>query len=173
MAADRSRPLVASAYGVAVLMLAVAAADVLGRILPLRLDQAPWRLGVVGVVTLSLPTMLLAVLVAALAAWRLEHRRVLRTIAILAAASSVLLVLVLPFFALDVIELRRLVQPDGRASFHATMARAALTVLAAAAVAAWVAFAAWKAAGRRPAAEGRSRGMRSSRTPDGELVRQG
>jgi hypothetical protein len=156
MEAERARRLVSTAYWVAFIMAAVALADVLGRVLPPRFGDTTWRLGTVGIATLSLPTLLLALLIASLTAWYLQHRLVLRGLAVLGMTGAVLLLAAVPFFALDLLELRSVVAPEARASFHVAMGRAGLTVLAAAAAAAWIAVAAWRA-GRTSRSEVRSK----------------
>jgi hypothetical protein len=169
MESERSRSFIASSYGVALLMFGVAGTDVISRILPLRVGDTAWRIGSVGIVALSVPTLVLALLIGGVTAWYLQHRVLLRVMAVACLAAAVVMVGVLPFFALDVLELRRLVQPEARPSFHFAMGRAALTVLLTALLLGWTGWAGWRAsaAGSR-SVPAREKAM--SRSGSGMLV---
>jgi hypothetical protein len=151
MQTDRVRPLIATAYMVAFIMAAVAVADVLGRLVPPQMGETAWRIGAVGIISLSVPTFLLALLITSLAAWYLGHRLLLRVLAGVSLIGAVALLGVLPFFALDLIEMRGLVPAEGRRGFDLAMARAGLTVLGAAAALVWLSYAGWNATRRRTA----------------------
>jgi hypothetical protein len=151
MQTDRARPLIASAYVVAFIMAAIAYADILGRLLPTQAGQTAWRNGAVGIISLSVPTLLLALLITSLTAWYLQHRIFLRVLSALSVVGPVALFGVLPFFALDLLEMRRLVPAEGRRSFDMAMARAGLTVLSAAAALGWLSYTGWKATRKRTA----------------------
>jgi MFS family permease len=151
MQMERARPLIASAYVVAFIMAAIAVADILGRLLPTQMGETAWRIGAVGIITLSVPTLLLALLITSLTAWYLEHRIFLRVVAVLSLVGAVALLGVLPFFAVDLLEMRGLVPAEGRRGFDMAMARAGLTVLGAAAALGWMSYAGWKATRKRTA----------------------
>jgi MFS family permease len=146
MQTDRARPLVSSAYLVAFIMAAIAVADILGRLLPAQTGETAWRIGAVGIISLSIPTLLLALLITSLTAWYLQHRVFLRVLAVLSVVGVVALLAVLPFFALDLLEMRRLVPAEGRTGFDTAMARAGMTVLSGAAALGWLSYTGWKAA---------------------------
>jgi hypothetical protein len=151
MEVDRARPLISSAYVVAFIMAAIAAADVLGRLLPTQLGETAWRIGAVGIISLSVPTLLLALLISSLAALYLKHRTFLRVLAVLSLVGAVALLGVLPFFGMDLLEMRELVPAEGRRGFDTAMARAGITVLGAAAAMGWLSYAGWKATRTRTA----------------------
>lgn len=134
-------------------MAAVAVADMLARTLPLRPGDTTWRIGTVGIISLSVPTLLLALLVALLTAAHLEHRVLLRVLAGLSLAAALVMAAMLPLFGLDLLELRRLVAAEGRPSFDHAMGRAALTITGAAVATGWMAYAGWRAGRKRPAAD--------------------
>lgn len=149
MTSERARVLYSASYGVAFVMLATAVADVVGRILPLRLGIPAWRIGSLGVVTLQVPTLLLALLLASLAAWHLQHRLVLGLLSGISLAVSLVFVVVLPYFFLDLLELRGSLDVEALAGFDMGMGRAALTIILAAVVSGWMGYAAWLGARRQ------------------------
>jgi hypothetical protein len=174
MDARGPRRLVSSAYLVAFTMAAVAVADMFARVLPARPGDITWRIGVVGIVSLSVPTLLLALLVTFLTAWYLDHRVLLRVLAVLSLASAVVMVGVLPFFGLDLLELRGLVAAEGQASFDLAMGRAALTILGAAATTGWMGYAGWRAGRpRRRETHGSAGTKRAAKEQAAAVIGQG
>lgn len=145
MESAQSRTLFSAGYVVAFLMATFALLDLFGRLFPLRAADTSWRIGAVGIVSLNMTTLLLALLVTCLTAYHLQHRRTLRTLSVLSLLAAFIAFLVLPLFALDVLELRRLVRADGKGTFDVAMGRAALTILLTACALAWIGVGSWKA----------------------------
>jgi hypothetical protein len=115
------------------------------------MGNTAWRIGAVGIISLSVPTLLLALLISSLTALYLQHRIFLRVLAVLSLAGAVALLGVLPFFGLALLEMRALVPAEGRRGFDVAMARAGITVLGAAAALGWLGYAGWKTTRRRTA----------------------
>ncbi|HEX6631906.1 MAG TPA: hypothetical protein VF048_12485, partial [Gemmatimonadaceae bacterium] len=69
------------------------------------------------------------------AAMHLEHRRVARVVSILALVLAAVLVLLMPFFMLDYLQLRKLVNPQALRAFDLTTLKATLTGLVMVAIA--------------------------------------
>jgi hypothetical protein len=70
-----------------------------------------WRFGFVGLVFSSLFYLLLALVLAATTAGYFGHRRTLLLVTLLSALACALLVLGLPLFALDTLQLRKILNP--------------------------------------------------------------
>jgi hypothetical protein len=136
--------LIATGYGVALMILFFSITDVAMRMLPFRAGDTAWRIGAVGTVSGNIATWLLALLIICVTAYLLGHRLVLRTCAVLSLASAVVTFLVVPFFVLDFLELRRAVRTDTLLPFDVTMWRATLAILSTAAVLAWIGVGSWR-----------------------------
>ncbi len=97
-------------------------ADVLVPALPVATGEVRWRFQVFGTLLAALPQ--LALLLAAIAAVGIlaGHRRAVRGAAMAALVLAVVALVLLPFFALDFLEMRRLVPLDRKGTFDmATM----------------------------------------------------
>jgi hypothetical protein len=141
-----SRRLFASGYLVAFVMGTVTFYDLFMRLRPFRPGDPTWRLGSVGTVSLNLPTILLALMIVALTAGVLRHVRALQAIVVLSILGSIAVLAALPFFALDVLQLRNLVQPDALTTVDLTMGRAVLTLLLTVVALAWMGSGSWRSA---------------------------
>jgi hypothetical protein len=97
---------------------------------PYRVGSVQWRFGAVGLIfnTVLLPPLVGLALIM-FAAVQLDHRRVARTVSILALVVAAVLVLLLPFFLLDFLQLRKLVNPQALRAFDLTSLKATLTGL--------------------------------------------
>jgi hypothetical protein len=147
MARGRPDTLYAAGYAVAAALAIGTLIDLGMRLRPVRLAEATWRIGATGTISLELPTLLLAAFVALVTASLLQHTRVLRVTAAAFAVAAILALAILPFFALDVIQLRSAVQPAARGTMYLAMGRAALAYVLASGALAWLAFGAVRAAG--------------------------
>jgi hypothetical protein len=145
MQPNRHRPLLASGYIVAFLWAAFSLIDLVVRLYPLRPEATAWRVGAVGLATLTLATLLLSLFILCTTAYLLQHRLVLRGLAVLSLAGAAALLTVVPFFALDVLELRRLVPAEGHGPFDWGMGRAAVMLVLAAGAFLWIGLTGWKA----------------------------
>ncbi|CAN5724945.1 hypothetical protein BH23GEM8_BH23GEM8_08330 [soil metagenome] len=141
---EQTRMLIGAGYGVALMILFFSISDVVMRMLPFRAGDTAWRIGAVGTVSGNIATWLLALLIICLTAFLLGHRLVLRTLAVLRLVSAVVTFLVVPFFVLDFLELRRAVRADTLLPFDVTMWRATLAILSTAGVLAWIGIGSWR-----------------------------
>lgn len=169
MRGESARPLVAATYAVAVILAAVSVADVVGQIMPLRFSEPGWRIGVLGLVSLALPSFLLAFLIACVAAYFLEHQRLLQVLAGLSALVALGLLIALPFFAMDLLTLRGRIDVQARAGFDVGMGRAVVTLVVAMATAAWIAYGGWRA-GRGRGASARSKAKDGKAKDQSEML---
>ncbi len=152
---QKSRSLISSGYIVATLWAIFSLIDLVVRLYPVRFSATTWRVGAVGLGSLSLATLLLALFILCVTASLLQHRRVLRTLSVLSVVAGVALASLLPLFLLDVIELRRLVPPEARLPFDWGMGRAAVMLLLSSGAFLWIGRSGWKATvvGRKSAAK--------------------
>ncbi len=103
---NQLRRVAAAAYLLAALLIVFTSMDLVQSVWPIRAGDVQWRVLSVGLLSRMLITPLLGLVVAYFAALLMEHRRVLRTLAVLEALLAVLLVVGIGFYALDALELR-------------------------------------------------------------------
>lgn len=118
------RALAPAAYVVALLLVTIPFSEVVVSALPARPGDASWRFGAVGMLSRALMTPLLGMLLAAALAVVLGHLRTLRTLTLLAVIGAAALLLLLPLFGLDALEVRARVQPAARLAFGLAAAQA-------------------------------------------------
>ncbi|HEX6645480.1 MAG TPA: hypothetical protein VF037_12435 [Gemmatimonadales bacterium] len=134
---------------------------------PPRLGEVGWRFASVGILYTMLPTLLFSLLLAATAAFLLEHRTVLRVIGAAALVLAVAIVLLSTGFVLDAVQLRRIVRPDARGGYDLTTVKALVTAIVAITGCAMLGVGAFRAT-RRLAGPERSR----RRAGEGLLIGQ-
>lgn len=115
---------------------------------PLRPGDAHWRFGTVGVMTRALPPLALGLLLAMVLAIVVVDRWRLRLVSVLSGLLSATLLIVVPFFLLDALQLRTTVQAQALRAFDVSAVAAVVKMLLTATAAAGVARAGWKASGR-------------------------
>jgi chromate transport protein ChrA len=130
---------------VALLLIAITKMDFLTNVWPLRFGDVQWRYGSVGLLAGFLLTPLLGIVFAMVAAAILEHRVVLRAISILDLATAVVLLLTIPVFALDVLQLRGGVAVEARTMFDMGVVKAVIKHLTIAVAFGWLGWAGLKA----------------------------
>jgi hypothetical protein len=113
------RRLAVPGYLVAFLIFLFPLLDTALSVWPPQTSQLAWRFGAAGLFSRALMTPLLAVLIAYGIALVLEHRTVLRVLAIVNGLAVVLIVLVMGLFVLDALEMRVQVRPDTKRAFDA------------------------------------------------------
>jgi hypothetical protein len=121
---DSLELLLAPLYFIAVLLIATPMMDFATSVLPLRLESIEWRFATVGLLSGFLLTPLLGILIAIALAAYADHLRFLRVLSIVNGVGAVLFVALLIFFALDVIQLRSVVQEQAKAQFQAAAVKA-------------------------------------------------
>jgi len=132
-------------YGVAFLLIVVPLTDSVLGVLPLRLGQAAWRFGSLGLLSRALMTPLLGLAVAMVMAAYLGQRRTLRSLSVFAflAAAAALGAVIL--FALDALQTRATVRPDVTHTFDKASVEALLKYLLDALVAGLLGLGGWRA----------------------------
>jgi len=102
------------AYVLALSLVLGPLVDLVTTVLPARLGDVSWRYGFLGLAAGYLHTPLLGLgLATGVAIWQ-EDRRLLRVLGILATIGAAVLVLVMASWALDVLQMRELREPEAR-----------------------------------------------------------
>ena len=152
-----NRQLTAVAYLVAALMLVMPMLEVVLSVWPLRMGETSWRFGTVGLLSQALMTPLLGALVLVIVAVTLNHRKTLATASGVALLLTLALLVVIPIFALDAIQMRTQVRTDAHRAFDLSSLLAAITLSAAFVSTLLLAIGSWKMGKslkrRAPAAE--------------------
>jgi hypothetical protein len=117
-----------------------------GSLWPMRLSEATWRYGAVGIFLSSVGAASIGLLIALAAAVFLGHRVMLRAIGILAIALTLFVLMVCGAFALDVVQVRSIVRTQVRGGFDLAAAKAIFTGLITMATSILVSVAAFRAA---------------------------
>jgi hypothetical protein len=138
---DTLRRLAWPTYLVAFLLVAITKMDYLTNVWPLRFGEVQWRYGSMGLLAGFLLTPLLGILFAMVASAILEHRLVLRILAIINVVSVAFLVLIIPFFVLDALQLRGTVNPEALTVFDVGVVKAAVKHLSIAVALGWLGWA--------------------------------
>lgn len=121
---DSLETLLGPLYFIAALLIVTPLMDFATSVLPLRVSSIEWRFATVGLMSGFLLTPLLGiVIVIALAAYA-DHLRFLRLLSVLNGTVAVLFVILLILFALDVIQLRSVVQEQAKGAFQTAAAKA-------------------------------------------------
>ena len=136
-------------YQVAFVLVTIPVVESVLSILPLKLGDMQWRFGSTGLFSRALLTPLLGILLAFAVASLLEHRAVLRALAILSALTGILLSAVLLLFLLDALQMRASVNPRLRTVFDLTTVLAAVKYLAATTALCTLSIGGWKGSRRR------------------------
>lgn len=96
---------------------------------PPRLGEVTWRFGFGGILSTMLPTVAFAMLVAAVGAYLLGHRKALRGIGWFSLALALVLVVMLAGFGLDALQMRKLVRPEAVGGFDMAVLKAVFVML--------------------------------------------
>jgi hypothetical protein len=124
-----ARPWLLGLYGLGALLVVQPPLEVISAAWPLRFGEVGWRFGVIGSFQQLATTFVVGVAVIMLAAYLLGHRVVVRSAAVTALVVVVLFILAAAGFALDYVQLRRMVRPELVHSFDMTSMRAGVTAL--------------------------------------------
>ena len=139
-------------YFVAFLLVVISKMDYLSNVWPLRPADVQWRYGSVGLLAGFLLTPLLGFLMAMLAAAVLDHRIVLRVLSILGLVTGAVLLLAVPLFTLDALQLRGTVPSDASSLYDVGVLKAIIKHLTIGVAFGWLGWAgirASKGSGRR------------------------
>jgi len=166
LSSSSSRTLLASVYLVSAAFILPSFMEWMLVSYPYRPGLTNWRFGTIGLLFNSVVVSpIFGLTLAALVATALGHKGVQRTVAILAALVGLGLLVALPFFALDYVQLRAQVNPNGTRAFDMLSIKASLTGLLMATTALMVAWGTWRAAATPKAAK-----TRASSRPAGVVV---
>ncbi|HEU4628294.1 MAG TPA: hypothetical protein VFS08_01065 [Gemmatimonadaceae bacterium] len=124
------RPLYVALYAVAFGFIVPSTLEFLLVSYPYRFGDMRWRFGAVGLLfnsVLLLPLVGLTII--AIAAVLLEHRRVARIASVLALVAAAAVVLLMPLFVLDYVQLRKIVSPPQLRAYDYTSLKAMLVAV--------------------------------------------
>jgi hypothetical protein len=159
LSSSSSRTLLASVYLVSLAFILPSFMEWMLVSFPYRPSLTNWRFGTIGLLFNSVVVSpIFGLTLAALVATLLGHRGVQRTVAILTGLIGVGLLVALPLFALDYVQLRAQVNPAGKRAFDMLSIKASITGLLMAAAALMVAWGTWRAAATPKAAKTRAAG---------------
>jgi len=136
--------LIAPLYFIAFLLATTPVLDFFTSILPIRTGDLQWRFASVGLLSGFLLTPLLGVALAMAVAHFAGHMRVQRLVAIVTLSVSVLFVLLMLAFLLDILQLRNAVQPEARSAFAAASTKAMVKHLSFIVALGWLSWAGFK-----------------------------
>lgn len=122
-----ARPWLYGLYLLALVLLLQPLIETVSATWPVRPSLVGWRFAFTGIFYTMLPTTLVALLIAAGAAYLLRHRVVLRIVAILAVLLGGVIVLLTVSFGLDALQMRKLVRPEAKSGFDMASLKALLT----------------------------------------------
>lgn len=122
------RPLLIALYAVAAGFILPSLMEFMLVSYPYRPGTAQWRFGAVGLIYNSvLFSPLIGLLLVSFAAVQLGHRRTARTFAVIALTIAALVAIAAPFFVLDFLQLRTMVNPAAKNAMDFTSLKGALT----------------------------------------------
>lgn len=162
------RPWLFGLYALAALLFLQPFIEAFSATWPPRMEEVGWRFAVTGILYTMLPTVLFALLIAAIAAFFLGHRTGLRVVGVISLILGVVIILLTASFALDALQLRRIVRTEAKGGYDLAGIKAVVTALLAIASCAALGVGAFRAT-RRVGATG---GSRRRRGGDALLVGQ-
>jgi hypothetical protein len=112
-----NRAAVWAAYLIIGLMLFMPQLEAVFTLVPARFGETSWRFGAVGTVSGMLIQNAFVLLAVGVIAFALGHRKVLRTLAVVALLAGLVTTLISGMFTLDALELRNAVRPEARRAF--------------------------------------------------------
>jgi len=146
------RRIAVPAYLVAVLLVLFPVTDSALSVFPADPGQVSWRFGAVGLFSRALMTPLLGMLLLYAVAIISEHRRVLRSLAVVNALVTAVFAVIVPLFILDAIQLRSAVPAAAKVSFDVATSVALGKIVIAAVIATAFAVTGWKVSRKQKAA---------------------
>jgi hypothetical protein len=136
------------AYFIGGLLIVLPTLDFVLSVAPFRVHAVAWRFGAGGIFTRALLTPFVGLLVWFVTAWFLEHRAMLRVIAVMCWAITAVLVVAAVTFVLDSLQMRAQVNPQATIAFAFTVVVALAKVAAFVLAALILGRSSWKSAGR-------------------------
>ncbi len=123
------RPWLFGLYALAALLFLQPFIEAFAATWPPRAGEVGWRFAVTGILYTMLPTVLFALLIAAVAAFFLGHRTGLRVVGVVALVLGVVVILLTASFTLDAVQLRRIVRTEARGGYDLAGIKAVVTAL--------------------------------------------
>jgi len=163
--ANRFALLAWPAYLTALVLIVFPTVDMAMTVYPPNYGGVAWRFAAVGLFSGGLATPLLGVLLALATAIALAHRWMVGVVGALTALFGVLLIPMLPMFALDSLQMQSQLAPDAAARFQATWLMALLKVSVLSITAIVIAVAAFRSLRRRDDAQRIATGTRTLERP--------
>lgn len=145
-----NRALIAAAYLVALLMIVVPLIEVALSVWPLRMNQTAWRFGTFGLLSQAATTPLVGAVLLFTTAFVLGHRKTLLASGVLAALVAVALVISIPLFGLDAVQMRSQVRAQTMRAFDVSSVLASVKLFGLFITASLIAIGAIKAARSNP-----------------------
>lgn len=122
------RPLLLALYGVALAFVLPSLMEFALVTFPYRFGEANWRFGTAGLFYNSVVVSpIFGLSLAALTAYFLGQRGVMRTVSVISFVLAALLLISFPFFILDFLQLRQQVNPGGRQTYDYVSLKAIVT----------------------------------------------
>lgn len=154
-----ARPVLAAAYPMAALLVLVPALEVTAGAWPFQPGDLSWRFGILGIFLKTLVTPLLGITLAMTVAALLEHRRVVRALAVLSLVMAAVTAAGAVLFLMDFLQLRAMVNPATRQGVQVASLTALLLAALVAPACAALGLGGWRASrgprGAAPAARAR------------------
>lgn len=176
MALSRGRSIVWVLYAVALVLLVSPLVDLIGAVWPARMGEVSWRFGAFGLTTSALVSPILGFALLKVGGVLLEHRGLVRGVAVVDLVLLLLLLVGLGFFALDFLQLRATLATSSLAQYDMAGFKAAVNGLIELIVLGWMGVAGLRASGHvaRPAGGHGSRGEAGLIVgmPPGEATRE-
>lgn len=166
------RALLLALYVVAIAFILPSLMEFLLVSYPYRVGAAQWRFGALGLLFNSvLFSPIIGLSLAAVTAVMLDQRLVARVLAVIAGIIALFMLIGLPFFVLDFLQLRAGVNPQAKRAFDFTSLKAALTGGLMFLTALSVAIGAWRSSG--PASQRASARANQAAKPKASTVVMG
>lgn len=153
------------AYLTALVLIVFPTVDMAMTVYPPNYGGVAWRFAAIGLFSGGLATPFLGVLLALATATALRHRRMIGVVGAITALFGVLLIPMLPIFALDALQMQSQLRPDVAPRFQATWVMALLKVAALSITAIVIAVAAFRSLRRRDDTQRVAPGTRTLERP--------
>jgi hypothetical protein len=122
----QQRHLAPPTYLVAAALIVIPPFDALMQVLPLRIHDARWRFGFVGLSSNALMIPVVGLLIAFVGASYFEHRAVQRVLGFVSIAIAAFILISLGFFVLDALQVKQSVAPAAILAFKVASVTAVL-----------------------------------------------
>jgi hypothetical protein len=140
-----NRPLALAGYLICVYLGVVPITETVLGLWPPSFGEVAWRYGAAGLFTQAFMTPLLGLCLAVALAVHLDHRRMVRFLALVSGAGALLTLIVLPLFVLDLVQMRGSVNEGAETAFDIASLSAVLKMSATILIGGAIAVGGWRA----------------------------